>query len=310
MQRLIYLLSVLLVVSLLTFILMEKLPGDAIAASLGEFATETKIAEQRVALGLDRPVTLRYLQWLSGAVSGNLGVSSQTGQSVAALMASRLPVSIQLIAFAQLLALSLTVLITLLGTYRPAVDRLAGFVAFSLMAIPGYIVAILVIALFAVQLKILPATGYVPAELGMGAHLRSLLLPSLTLALAEMPVYLRVLRADLQTVLAKPYVRTSRSLGISPRRILFKYALKPASTTLLTVMGLSIGNMLGGAVVIETIFALPGIGRLLIDAIYARDAMLIQGVVIVIAVAYVTINFLVDMICGLLDPRTHHEIHS
>jgi peptide/nickel transport system permease protein len=302
---LLHLAAVLFLVTLLAFLLVELLPGDAAEALLGETATPETLAAARADLRLDDPLAVRYLRWLASASAGDLGHSSRSGEAVLTLLGERLPVSIELVILAQLLALTLAVPAALLAAWRSGgwFDRTTRLVAFALMSLPGYVGALLLILFFALELQWLPAAGFAPWRDGAVAHLRSLVLPALALALVEAPLYLRVLRNDLVDVLHSDFIRAARARGLPPSRVLAVHAIRPAAFTLLTLLGLSSGNLIGGAVIMENAFALPGLGRLLADAVYARDVTVIQGAVLVIALAYVLINIALELGYRSLDPR-------
>src|SRR5262249_31284282 len=187
-----------------------------------------------------------------------------------------------------------------------ALDRWVTGLAFAKLSIPSFMTAILLIYIFAVELRVLPATGYVPfQEDGLG-NLRAFVLPALTLAFAEWPVLMRVLRSDMIATLQEDFITMAKAKGLSARRILLVHALKPSSLTLVTVAGINIGRLIGGAVIVESVFALPGIGRLLLGAINTRDFMILQGVVLFVAAGFVIVNFLVDFAYDVLDPRIRH----
>jgi peptide/nickel transport system permease protein len=300
-----HLCAVLFVVTLLAFLLVELLPGDAAEGLLGERATPEALAAARAELRLDEPLPVRYVRWLAAAATGELGRSARTDESVLTLLGERVPVSVELVILAQLVALALAVPAALLCARRPGgwFDRATRLVAFALMSLPGYVGALLLILLFALRLHWLPAAGFAPWSVGAEAHLRSLTLPALALACVEAPLYLRVLRNDLLEVLASDFVRAARARGLPPARVLTVHALRPAAFTLLTLLGLSSGNLIGGAVIMENAFALPGLGRLLADAVYARDVAVIQGSVLVIALLYVLIHLAVELGYRRLDPR-------
>jgi peptide/nickel transport system permease protein len=303
--RLLHLGAVLLVVTLLAFLLVDLLPGDAAEALLGESATTADLAALRAELRLDDPRPLRYVRWLAALTHGDLGHSVRSGESVRSLLAARLPVSIELVLWAQALALALAVPLALASAWRAGgwFDRATTLFAYAAMSLPGYVGALLLILIFALDLRWLPAAGFEPWDVGVAAHLRSLALPALALALVEAPAYLRLLRADLADVLASDFVLAARGRGLPAWRVLFVHALKPACFTLVTIVGLSSGHLIGGAVIMETAFALPGLGRLLADAVYARDVAVIQGAVLVIAFVYVLLNIAVELAYRLIDPR-------
>jgi peptide/nickel transport system permease protein len=187
-----------------------------------------------------------------------------------------------------------------------AFDRFMIGSAFAMLSMPSFLMAILLIYLFAVELHWLPATGYVPFTEEPLNNLRFFVLPALTLALAEWPGIMRVLRSDMIATLQEDYIALAKAKGLKPARILFVHALKPSSLTLVTVTGINIGRLLGGTLIVETIFALPGIGRLLVGAIYTRDLVILQGVVLLVACGFVIVNFIVDMLYAVLDPRIRH----
>src|SRR5213076_2643294 len=223
-------------------------------------------------------------------------------------LADRLPVSIELMLLAQLGALALGVPLAIVCAARSGgvFDRFMTGSAFAMLSVPAFLSAILLIYLFAVELRWLPATGYVPFAEDPIANLRFMVLPALTLALAEWPGIMRVLRSDMIATLQEDFIAMAKAKGLRSSRILLVHALKPSSLTLVTVTGINIGRLIGGALIIETIFALPGIGRLLVGAIYARDFIILQGVVLFVAVGFVIVNFVVDMLYAVLDPRIRH----
>ena len=307
-RRLLYLLPVLLAVTLLTFLIASLLPGDLAYTILGDQATPEKVEALRAQMGLDRPVWERYLIWLGHALTGDLGRSFRTGETVLAAVIDRLPVSLELMVLAEVLGLVIAIPLAILCAVRSgsATDRFLTGLAFGKLSLPPFMVAILLIYLFAVSLNLLPATGWIPFAEDPVANLRSFVLPALTLAIAEWPVLMRVLRSDMIATLQEDYIAMAKAKGLRPSRILLVHALKPSSLTLVTVTGINIGRLIGGALIIETIFALPGIGRLLVGAIYARDFIILQGAVLFVAVGFVIVNFIVDMLYAVLDPRIRH----
>ncbi|WP_029587095.1 ABC transporter permease [Bradyrhizobium sp. URHD0069] len=307
-QRLLYLVPVLLAVSLLTFLIASLLPGDLAYVILGDQATPDKVAALRHDMGLDQPIWWRYLSWLGNVLQGDFGRSFRTGQTVLQAVMERLPVSLELMLLAQLGALAIGIPLAIACAVRSgsAFDRFMTGSAFSMLSVPAFLSAILLIYLFAVELRWLPATGYVPFSEDPVGNLRCFLLPALTLALGEWPVLMRVLRSDMIATLQEDYIAMARAKGLKPSRILLVHALKPSSLTLVTVTGINIGRLIGGTVIVESIFALPGIGRLLLGAIFTRDLIILQGVVLFVACGYVLMNFVVDMLYAVLDPRIRH----
>ena len=307
-RRLLYLLPVLIAVSLLTFLIASLLPGDLAYTILGDQATPENVAALRHDMGLDEPIWWRYLGWLGHVIEGDLGRSFRTGQTVLQALAERLPVSFELMLFAQIIALAIGVPLAIVCAARSGgpFDRFMTGTAFAMLSVPAFLSAILLIYLFAVELHWLPATGYVPFTEDPVGNLRFFVLPALTLGLAEWPGIMRVLRSDMIATLQEDYITLAKAKGLKPSRILFVHALKPSSLTLITITGINIGRLMGGAVIVETIFALPGIGRLVVGAIGTRDLIILQGTVLCIAGGYVLMNFIVDMLYAVIDPRIRH----
>jgi len=307
-RQVVRLVVVLLCVTLLTFFIVNILPGDVAIVILGTLATPEDIAGLRADLGLDRPMLVRYVDWLGSALSGDLGRSYRSGEPVAQAILDRLPVSLQLMVMAQIIALGISIPVALLSVRKPGglFDRLSASAAFGFLAMPNFMLGIVLIYLFSVTFDLLPATGFTPMSEGLWDNFESMILPSLTLGLIEWTVLMRVLRSDLLTTLKEDFILLARAKGLPPWRVLLQHALRPSSFTLITILGLNIGGLIGGAVIVEQIFALPGVGRLLLGGIFNRDLILVQGTVSFIAVGFVVINFLVDMLYAVLDPRVRH----
>jgi peptide/nickel transport system permease protein len=307
-RRLLYLLPVLIAVSLLTFLIASLLPGDLAYVILGDQATPEKVEALRHDMGLDQPLLIRYLGWLWHILQGDFGRSFRTGQTVLQAVAERLPVSLELMILAEFAGLLIGVPIAIACAAKAgsAFDRFMTGSAFGMLSVPTFLSAILLIYLFAVELRLLPATGYLPFTEDPIGNLRFMVLPALTLALAEWPGIMRVLRSDMIATLQEDYIALAKAKGLKPSRILFVHALKPSSLTLVTITGINIGRLIGGALIVETIFALPGIGRLVVGAIYTRDLIIMQGVVLLVASGFVIMNFIVDMLYAVLDPRIRH----
>lgn len=307
-RRLLAILPVLLAVSLLTFLIASLLPGDLALVILGDQATPENVAALRRDMGLDQPLWWRYLSWLGHVLQGDLGRSFRTGQTVLQAVSERIPVSLELMLMAEFIGLLIGVPVAIACAARAggAFDRFMTGSAFAMLSMPSFLTAILLIYLFAVELRWLPATGYVPFTEAPLSNLRFFVLPALTLALAEWPGIMRVLRSDMIATLQEDYIALAKAKGLKPSRILFVHALKPSSLTLVTVTGINIGRLLGGTLIVESIFALPGIGRLLVGAIYTRDLVILQGAVLLVACGFVIVNFIVDMLYAVLDPRIRH----
>jgi peptide/nickel transport system permease protein len=308
--RLPLMLATLLVVSMLTFLLTSLLPGDPAVQILGPEGAEDPeaVAAVREDLHLDDGFISRYRSWLADTATGDLGRSYRTGQEVTEAIAERLPVTLEVGALAVAIALALAIPLGTLSAFRAGsrVDRAVTGASFGLLALPSFMVAILLIYIFAVTLGWLPATGWTRLTVDPIDNLRHAILPALALAAGEMAVYTRLLRADMITTLQQDSITMARAKGIPTSRILFRHALRPSSFSLMTVVGLQVATIIGGAVIVETLFALPGIGRLLVDSIVQRDLVMVQGVALVIAISFVVINFIVDLLYTLLDPRIRH----
>ena len=305
-KKLIPVIGTLVAVSFLTFLLTSLLPGDPAEVILGaDGSTPEAIAKVRADLRLDDPLPARYVGWVKDVFSGDLGRSYRTGQEVTTAIGERLPVTLEVGGLALLIALSGAIPLGMLSAYRAGgpVDKGVTGVSFALLAMPNFMLAILLILIFAVSLGVLPATGWVPLSQGLGPNLRSAILPALSLAIGELAVYTRLLRSDMIATLQEDYVVLARAKGMPTFWILLRHALRPSSFSLLTIVGLQVGALMGGSVVVETLFALPGVGRLLVDSTFQRDLITVQGVALVIAVSYVAVNFTVDLLYSYLDPR-------
>src|SRR5262245_1774416 len=287
-RRLAYLVPVLLAVSLLTFLIASLLPGCPAYVILGAQATPAKVEALRHDMGLDQPLLIRYVGWLGHILQGDFGRSFRTGQTVLQAVAERLPVSFELMILAEFTGLLIGVPLAIACAARSGgpFDRFMTSSAFGMLSVPTFLSAILLIYLFAVELHWLPATGYVPFTEDPVGNLRFMVLPALTLALAEWPGIMRVLRSDMIATLQEDYIALAKAKGLKPSRILFVHALKPSSLTLVTVTGINIGRLIGGAVIVESVFALPGIGRLIVSAIYTRDLIILQGAVLLVATGF------------------------
>ena len=300
-----YMVPVVLVVTFITFLLLHILPGDVTVLMLGQDATQEAVAQTRTALHLDDPILVQYCRWLVDAMSGDFGRSHVTGQLVGEALSERLGVSFQLMIMAQCFALLLAVPSGILCGYRAGrnVDRLLTGAAFGVVSLPIFIKSMLLMILFAVFLRWLPSTGYVEFSDDVWGSIHSLILPALAISLAEWPALMRVLRSDIITTLQENFILNARAKGLPPAHILFRHALRPSCFSIVTVIGLQIAGLVNGVLIVETIFALPGLGRLLVEAVHARDVIIVQGAVAAIAVIYVVANLGVDLLYAVIDPR-------
>lgn len=311
-KRLVLAIIVLFVVTLLSFVLLHNLPGDPCVAKLGPSATTTGLAQCRHQIGLDKSLPAQYIQYLDHSLHGNLGTSYLNGQSVGNTIRQALPITVELLVLSQLIALIVAIPMGILAAVRPdgVFDQLSTGVAFGLLAIPAFMLGVFLVYLFAVSLHIFPATGWTPLTQDVGDNLRHAILPALTLALGSLAVYMRVLRTDMIATLREDFITTARAKGMPNSRILLRHAFRPSTFALITVAGINIGTLITGAFLVEFIFQLPGIGLLTLNSIYARDYGIVQATVLVVAVGFVAINLLVDLLYATIDPRTRHAAAS
>ena len=298
----------LLGVSLLTFLFIRLIPGDAIAARLGTSTSLTpeQLASLRAYFGLDQPLIVQYWNWLTSLLRGDAGISIRTGRPVFVEIIERLPATLELAAAAALIAIGIGIPLGLLSAVRPRsgldiLVRIGGLIGLSL---PSFWLGTLIIVFFSIYLRWLPNTGgYVDFVRDPLANLTLLLFPSVTLGLALAAATMRMTRSAMSDVLSADYVRTARAKGLGPRLILRRHVLKNGLIVVVTLLGIQVGQLLGGTVVVEEVYSVPGVGRMLLTAIIQRDYALVQGTVLVIAILFVAVNIVVDLLYGYLDPR-------
>src|SRR5438105_1637301 len=295
-------------VSVVTFLFLRLLPGDAITARLGTSTalSEEQLARMRALFGLDQPLPVQYWNWVSSLARGDAGFSVRSGQPVTTEIAQRLPVTIELALAAAVIALAIGVPLGLISALRPqsAADLVARGFGLIGLALPNFWLGTLAILLFARYLHWMPNTGgYVDFLSDPAANLRFLIFPALTLGVAMAAVVMRTTRSAMLDVLGADYIRTAHAKGLTASRVVERHALKNGLIVVITILGIQVGYLLGGAVVVEEVFSLPGIGRMLLNAINQRDYALVQGGVLVIAILFVAANTLVDVLYGFLDPR-------
>lgn len=310
LRRLPALVATLVAVSFLTFLLTSLLPGDPAVAILGpQGATPEAVARVRADLRLDDPLPVRYVRWVGDAVTGDLGRSYRTGQEVRSAIGERLPTTLEVGGLAIAFALLGAIPLGMVSAYRAGgpVDRAVTGTSFALLAVPSFMMAILLILVFAEGFGLLPATGWVRFSDDVAENLKGAVLPSLSIAIGELAVYTRLLRSDMIATLQEDYIALARAKGMPTPWILLRHALRPSSFSLLTVVGLQVGAIMSGSVLVETLFALPGVGRLLVDSIFQRDLVMVQGIALVVAVTYVAVNFAVDLLYSHLDPRIRRD---
>ena len=308
-SRLFRLLAVVMAVTFASYSMVSLLPGDVVTAVLGERATEADRVAARHDLHLDDPLPVRYGRWVAEAVTGDLGTSYRTHQPVSEAIGQRIWVTLELVFLSQLLALALAIPMAIFAALRPGswVDRAMSGLQLGMLAVPGYLVAILLMAVFAVKLGWFATTGFVHFTDSPFGNIKSLLLPSVALGFEQVAFYARVLRTDLVNTFNQDFIWYARARGLRTRRIVTHHALRPSSIGLVTLTGVSVGRMIGGTVLVESIFALPGLGRYTIDAINNRDFLALQGAVVVLTLGFVLVNFVVDILHGVIDPRIRAE---
>jgi peptide/nickel transport system permease protein len=299
---------VMAVVALFVFSLLYIAPGDPAAVIAGDQASPADVERIRQGLGLDRPFLVRFGEWFWQILQGDLGTSIFTALPVSGMIAQRIEPTLSLMVVTLLLAVSVGVPIGVFAAWKAGsfLDRaIMGFAVLG-FSVPVFVVGYLLAYVFAIQLSWLPAQGYTPISAGIRPWLENLILPAVALGLVYIALIARVTRATMLDVLSQDYVRTSRAKGLSEGPVLFVHALKNAAVPIVTVIGIGVALLIGGAVVTESVFAIPGLGRLTIDAILRRDYPVIQGVVLLFSFVYVLINLLVDLLYTVLDPRIRY----
>ncbi len=308
LRRAFHLLIVLGVVTFFVSTLLTLLPGDPAQVIAGENATPQQIAQVREDLLLDESAVTRYAAWLGDVATGDLGTSYRTGQAVGDAILQRLPVSLQLMLMAQLIALLIAVPVAVWSAYRPrgVLGRVSGPGGVLLISTPEFVIGLALIFVGAVTLGWFPATGFVPLSAGLGANLATMILPAIAVAAEPTGTYLRLLRSDMTRTLDEDFILAANAKGMPTSNVLFRHALRPSSLSVATLAGLNTARLLGTVVVVESLFGLPGLGRLLVESINASDLITVQGVVCVIALVYVGVNALTDVLYPLIDPRVRH----
>lgn len=309
LQRLVGMVLTLILISILSYALVRLLPGDPVINMLGEGGDPAVIARVRADLGLDKPAPLYYFVWLGRVVRGDFGRSIQSNQPVAALLRSRLLPTLQLSVMSSLIAIAIALPLGILAAVRRGslIDRFATGFAMVGLAMPSFCLGILLILLFSLSLGWLPPSGWRDPFRESGQSIRFMVLPALTLGIAYAATITRQVRASVLAVLGQDYVRTARAKGLGERPLVLRHALRNALIPVVTVFGLMIGNLLGGTVITETIFAIPGVGRTGVDAIFSRDYPIVQGVMLMIALIVLGLSLLVDLVYAIVDPRIRYS---
>lgn len=308
-KRVLSLIPVLFVVSIAIFLIVHLTPGDPAAAILGMEATEEQIQALNEQMGLHLPIYQQYFHWVWGVLQGDFGTSYFMNEPVLDAIFSRLGPTLSLALLAEIVALVLAIPMGIIAAYRQGSFTDKGLMVLSLlgMAVPSFLLGLLFMLIFSVTLQWLPVAGYKPLSAGLWEHLRYLILPAISLGAIQAALIARMTRSSMLEVLNKNYIKTARSKGVKEFKVVMKHAFRNAFLPILTVIGQTFGTLVTGAVVVETIFNLPGLGQLIINSIERRDFAVIQGVVLFVTLIYVFINLIVDLLYGVIDPRVRLE---
>jgi peptide/nickel transport system permease protein len=309
LRRVLAVIPVMLVVATVTFVLIHLAPGDPASIIAGPDATPDNVARLRHQLGLDESLPAQLFRWYARLLRGDLGDSIFLRRPVTEAIVERLEPTVLLTSWATLIAVLLGVPAGIVSAryHNSAVDQSFMGLALVGLSIPNFLLGLLMILVFGVWLRWLPVAGYVPLDMGLWPNTRSLLMPAVSLGLVQSALIARITRSSMLDVLREQYILASRAKGLAERAVVYKHALKNAIIPTLTVIGITFAILVGGAVVIETVFNIPGLGRLIISAVLRRDYPVIQGVVLVIAVTYTLINLAVDLVYLTLDPRIRYQ---
>lgn len=304
LRRILITVPVLIAMSIVVFLIIRLVPGDPVRTMLGFRATDANVAELRGQLGLDRGLVVQYLSWAGGVLQGDLGADIISGAPLSELLWQRLPVTLELTGLSMLLAIFIGVPLGVWSaTGGPLLRRLSeGFVVLGI-SIPDFWLGIMLVLLFSSFLLLLPPSGWVPFFEDPVGNLRHMILPVLTLAVGEAAYFLRTTRSAVATVMARPFVTFLRAKGVSHRRIVFRHALRNAGPSIVTVIGIQVGVLLGGAIIVESLFALPGVGRLVVTGITQRNYPVVQAGILAIATIFILVTLITDLVVGWLDPR-------
>jgi peptide/nickel transport system permease protein len=299
---------VVVILSIGVFLMLHLTPGDPVQIMLGQDADPQAIAALRAELGLDQPLPVQYVRWAANALHGDLGRSIRTNQPVTDAIVSRLPVTIELSLVALVISLVIGLPAGMLAAIRrnSSLDLASTGVALVGVSLPSFFLGILLILVFALWLRWVPPSGYTPLIQDPAMNVKQMLMPAIALGAALAGIVARLMRSSLLEVLGADYMRTARAKGLSEAASVIGHGMQNALLPVVTVVGLQVGALLGGAILIETIFALPGIGRLAVDSIFARDFPIVQGVVLFLALVRVLSNLIADLLYGRLDPRIAH----
>ena len=308
LRRLLATIPVMLVVAVFVFLMLRLTPADPAAIIAGDNANSEQVADIRAKLGLDQPIFTQFFIWMGKILHGDFGESFFFKKTVADLISDRIEATLSLSFFTIVLAVLIAVPLGVLAAAKHGswIDRLV--MGFSVLgfSVPVFVIGYLLIYVFAIELNWLPVQGYQRLSLGMWGWFQRLILPSLTLAVVYIALIARMTRTSMLEVLSEDYVRTARAKGQIERKVLFRHALRNAAVPIVTVIGLGVALLIGGVVVTESVYTIPGLGRLTVDAVLARDFPVIQAVILLFSLVYVVINLIVDLIYTVLDPRIRY----
>ncbi len=309
-RRLVIAVPTLILVSLFVFTLQKLLPGDPALAMAGEERDPQVIAAIRAKMHLDDPLLLQYGNWMLGVLSGDLGISLRTSQPVLTLIGSKLPVTLELASLAMVVALLIGVPAGIISAVKRggAMDLGASAVGLFGVSVPNFWLGVVLILVFAVKLRWLPASGFVPFSEDPIENLRTVIMPVLVLSAAPAATLMRQTRAAMIGVMRSDYVRTARAKGLLPPAVILKHAFRNALVPIITLSALLLGEMLGGAVLTEQVFTIPGFGKLLVDAVFNRDYAVVQGIVLCVATGFILLNLLADVLYVAADPRVRGRV--
>ncbi len=308
-KRLLWLVSVVLVVTFITFWLLNLLPGDPCALSLGTGVTQEKLDECRSELQLGQNLFVRYLDWLGDCLTGDFGESYRNGIEVSDSLTQKLPATAWLILYTMILTLAISVPLGIVAAYRRNtwLDSVISTTSFGLLSIPAFVVGVIMVLMFSVRFDWFPLGGYVGPTEDLAEHFKSLFLPALTLALGASPIYVQLLRADMVANLEENFTAAVRAKGLPVRTLILRHLLRPSSFTLVTLAGINAAQLINSTLVVEFIFDIDGVGSFLIDSVFAQDFLVVQTVTALIAAAFVVLNAVVDAIYPVLDPRVRQD---
>lgn len=297
-------------VLIITFLLMRAVPGDVVTQLVGidGNVSAERMDEMRRMFGLDLPIHEQFGQWLGAALQGDLGSSLRTSRPILQDLALRFPVTLELTILSLIVALLIAIPLGVVAAlYRgKTADSIISIFALLGLSIPGFFLGILLILLFSLKLGLLPPAGYIPMQESLAQNLIHMILPSVSLGLVLAAAITRIVRSSMLEILGRDYIRTARAKGLAEHNVTYRHALRNALIPVITVIGLQFGSLLGGAIIIEQVFSLPGVGRFALEGINLRDYPVVQGAVIVIAASFIVVNLLVDLIYSLIDPRIRY----